>query len=72
VWHPLGTDQIGRDLLARIIGGMQISLAIVAVAGAIGAVLGTTAGVVSGYAGGTTDAVLMRLVDISWPCRSCC
>jgi len=63
-WHPLGTDQIGRDLLARIIGGMRISLAIVLVAGAIGALLGTVAGVVSGYAGGAVDAVLMRLVDI--------
>lgn len=64
LWHPLGTDQIGRDLLARIIAGMRISLAIVLVSGAIGAVLGTAAGVVAGYAGGWVDAVLMRLVDI--------
>jgi len=64
LWHPLGTDQIGRDLLARIVAGMRISLAIVLVSGAIGATLGTAAGVISGYAGGWVDAVLMRLVDI--------
>lgn len=63
-WHPLGTDQIGRDLLARIIEGMRISLAIVLVSGAIGSAVGTAAGVVAGYAGGVVDAVLMRLVDI--------
>lgn len=63
-WHPLGTDQIGRDLLARLIEGMRISLAIIALSGAIGAVVGTAAGVVAGYAGGALDAVLMRLVDI--------
>lgn len=63
-WHPLGTDQIGRDLLARLIEGMRISLGIVVIAGAIGAALGTAAGVVAGYAGGAVGAVLMRLVDI--------
>jgi peptide/nickel transport system permease protein len=64
IWHPLGTDQIGRDLLARIIEGMHISLAIVLVAGAIGVLAGTAAGVISGYAGGAIDGLLMRLVDI--------
>ena len=63
-WHPLGTDQIGRDLLARILSGLRVSLAIVLAAGAIGAVLGTLAGLVSGYAGGWVDSVLMRLVDV--------
>jgi peptide/nickel transport system permease protein len=63
-WHPLGTDQIGRDLLARLIQGMRISLLIVLVSGAIGAVLGTLGGLISGYVGGWLDAVLMRLVDI--------
>ncbi len=62
--HPLGTDQIGRDLLARIVRGTQISLAIVLVAGVLGAVLGTLLGLVAGYAGGVADAVIMRLVDI--------
>lgn len=64
VLHPLGTDQLGRDLLARIIGGIRISLSIVILAGAISAVLGTTLGVIAGYIGGWVDAVIMRLVDI--------
>jgi peptide/nickel transport system permease protein len=62
--HPLGTDQIGRDLLARVIYGTRLSLAIVALAGALGSVLGTGLGLVAGYFGGVIDAVIMRLVDI--------
>jgi peptide/nickel transport system permease protein len=63
-WHPLGTDQIGRDLLARIIAGTRLSLGIVLVAGAIGSMLGTALGIVAGYFGGAVDAIIMRLVDI--------
>ncbi|HEY2132309.1 MAG TPA: ABC transporter permease [Acetobacteraceae bacterium] len=62
--HPLGTDQIGRDLLARIIYGTRLSLAIVLMAGFVGATLGTALGLVAGYFGGAVDAVIMRLVDI--------
>jgi peptide/nickel transport system permease protein len=62
--HPLGTDQIGRDLLARIISGTRLSLAIVLTAGFVGATLGTTLGLVAGYFGGAVDSVIMRLVDI--------
>lgn len=62
--HWLGTDQLGRDLFTRILYGARVSLAIglatVGVAGALGLVVG----VVSGYVGGKTDAVLMRLVDV--------
>ena len=63
-FHPLGTDQIGRDLLARIIYGTRLSLAIVLMAGFVGATLGTALGLVAGYFGGAVDSVIMRLVDI--------
>ena len=64
VLHPLGTDQLGRDLLARILAGTRVSLSIVLVAGTIAAVLGTALGVVAGYFRGVLDAVIMRLVDV--------
>ncbi len=62
--HPLGTDQLGRDLLARIVAGTRLSLLIVGTAGGIGFVLGTTLGIVAGYVGGVLDSIVMRLVDI--------
>jgi len=61
---PLGSDQIGRDMLARIIAGTRLSLGIVACAGAVGALLGTALGLWAGYAGGWVDAAIMRLADI--------
>jgi peptide/nickel transport system permease protein len=61
--HPLGTDELGRDLLARLIAGGRISLAI-GFFGAIGsAFLGTAIGLLAGYAGGRTDSILMRFTD---------
>jgi peptide/nickel transport system permease protein len=61
--HPLGTDQIGRDMLVRSLVGLRysflIGVASVAVTLAIGCVLGT----VAGYFGGRTDAIIMRLTD---------
>jgi peptide/nickel transport system permease protein len=62
--HPLGTDQLGRDLLARILAGTRLSLAVILVAGMISAVLGTLLGLVAGYFGGWLDALIMRLVDV--------
>lgn len=64
VLHPLGTDQLGRDLLARIMAGTRLSLSIVVVAGAISAVLGTVVGLLAGYFCGWVDVVVMRLADI--------
>ncbi|WP_199178615.1 ABC transporter permease [Acidimangrovimonas sediminis] len=62
--HPLGTDQLGRDLLARLGLGTAISLGIVFVASVISAVLGTVLGMIAGYFGGWVDALIMRLVDM--------
>ena len=64
VVYPLGSDGIGRDMLARLIDGTRLSLAIVLAAGAVGACLGTTLGLCAGYFGGVVDSVIMRLVDV--------
>lgn len=60
---PLGTDQLGRDLLARLIVGARITVVIAVCGVAVSAVVGTFIGLVSGYFGGWIDAVLMRITD---------
>ena len=61
--HPLGTDELGRDLLLRLLEGGRISLA-VGLLGALGAsLIGMAVGIAAGFAGGRTDALLMRLTD---------
>jgi peptide/nickel transport system permease protein len=62
--HPLGTDDLGRDILSRIIFGAQISLKIAVLAECLGLALGTVIGLFTGYYGGWLDAIIMRLVDI--------
>jgi peptide/nickel transport system permease protein len=62
--HPLGTDQLGRDLLARLGLGTAISLGIVVLAATISVVLGTVLGMIAGYFGGWLDIVIMRAVDV--------
>lgn len=61
--HLLGTDELGRDVLSRIIWGAQVSLqvTVVAISGAI--VVGSGVGMVSGYVGGWVDDLIMRIVD---------
>jgi len=61
--HVLGTDELGRDLLSRILWGARVSLPVAFVAVAVGLFGGGLIGLVSGYAGGITDLLLMRLVD---------
>jgi peptide/nickel transport system permease protein len=63
--HLLGTDKLGRDILSRMIYGARVSLAVSLIAIVVGGIIGVSLGLVSGYFGGKTDALLMRLVDIS-------
>jgi peptide/nickel transport system permease protein len=60
----LGTDALGRDVLARTLVGGRISLIVALVSVAIATLIGTAIGVISGYLGGKVDMVLMRFVDI--------
>ena len=60
----LGTDNLGRDLLTRIMIGVRMSLAIGVLASAMALVLGVSYGAISGYLGGRIDNVMMRVVDI--------
>jgi peptide/nickel transport system permease protein len=63
--HLLGTDKLGRDMLSRIIYGARVSLTVSLIAIFVGGIIGTALGLISGYFGGRTDSVIMRLVDIS-------
>jgi ABC-type dipeptide/oligopeptide/nickel transport system permease subunit len=62
--HPLGTDELGRDLLTRLLFGARISLGIGLISVAIGVSIGVPIGAVSGYYGGKLDLVTQRLIDI--------
>ena len=61
--HPLGTDELGRDMLLRLLAGGRVSLAIGIAAALTAAALGTLAGLIAGYLGGWTDRLMMRLTD---------
>lgn len=61
--HLLGTDDLGRDLLSRIIYGARISLLVAVGATLVGIVIGVTVGLVAGYCGGIIDSFLMRIMD---------
>lgn len=61
--HPFGTDDLSRDILARVATGGRISLAVAFLAVGLSITLGAAMGLVAGYLGGAVDAALMRLVD---------
>ena len=62
--HPLGTDQLGRDVLTRVLYGARTSLLIVVVVLAISAAIGVPLGIVAGATGGWVDDVIMRITDV--------
>lgn len=62
--HPLGTDELGRDILSRLLFGARWSLGIAGLATLVVMVVGVGVGVVSGFYGGWVDSVIMRVVDV--------
>lgn len=64
--HPLGTDDLGRDLLSRIIVGTQVSLFVGISTVVLALIAGLILGVLAGYLGGWVDHVIMRYIDLQW------
>jgi len=62
--HWMGTDNLGRDLLTRVLYGGRVSITVGLIATGVALVVGVTWGAIAGYVGGRTDAVMMRIVDI--------
>lgn len=66
VWHPVGTDSLGKDVLSRLIFGARVSLLVAAGTVLLSFTVGTIIGIVAGYYEGWVDSLLMRYVDFQW------
>ena len=62
--HPLGTDELGRDMLSRLIFGGRVSLMMGLLPVAIATTIGGTLGIVAGFVGGRINMIVMRIVDV--------
>ena len=62
--HPLGTDELGRDTLSRLLYGSRVSLGIAVSSVIIGVFVGAVLGLVAAYSGGVVDSVIMRVMDV--------
>jgi peptide/nickel transport system permease protein len=62
--HLLGTDQFGRDMLARLLGGARVALVVAAASVGIAGILGLVFGILAGYLGGLVDSVISRVADV--------
>src|SRR5262245_44198544 len=63
--YPLGTDQVGRDILSRLIHGARISLLVGIAAVVVSLTVGVTLGLLSGFVGGRVDTAIMTVVDVT-------